>query len=263
MRFPKFLSFGGRGSASPPVVPEAFEVDRVIYAIGDLHGRADLLAQMLEKIAADAAKTRRGRAVTVVFLGDYVDRGPDARKVIEELSVLTGSSSDIELVFLMGNHERAMLDFISNPSSGRRWLGMGGFQTLKSYDVRAVHPGADDDAMFECADALKNAIGPHMRFLRDRLRLSHTVGNVLLVHAAAQHGVEPEEQPENVLLWGSAEFMKKGGPSGYWTVHGHTITDDPECHVNRIGVDTGAYLSGVLSAARIDSDGVGFLQVSA
>lgn len=262
MRFPKLFGFGGGPSVPAPTIPETYDLDQVVYAIGDIHGRSDLLDLMLQKITADAKDSRSTRPVTVVFLGDYIDRGPNSAKVIEDLATL-GGTPGVHLVFLMGNHERAMLDFMSNPSKGRRWLGMGGFQTLKSYGVRPVHPGASDDDMMECADALIQKVGPCKTFLREKLDLYHVIGNVMFVHAAAQPDLQVDEQSEAVLLWGNNDFMRYGGPSDYWVVHGHTISDNPERHLNRIGVDTGAYISGILSAARIDADGVRFIQVSA
>ncbi len=250
---------GFRNVASPP--PERFDLSGTVYAVGDLHGCYDLLCAILRRIGKDAMQSRVAGPLNIVFAGDYIDRGPDSAKVLKALRTVS-LDPHFAPVFLMGNHERAMLDFLDDPGSGRNWLMMGGMQTLRSFGLTAPLPSATDRDLKACAGALSGALGPGEGFLRDGLKLWHQVGNVAFCHAAMSAHMPVDEQSGDMLLWGDAEFLRSGGPEGVWVVHGHTIVEKAKIVRNRIAIDTGAYDSGVLTAARIDSSGCKFLTVS-
>ena len=223
---------------------------RTVYAVGDVHGRLDLLDILLGMMKADAERHAPGERAILVMLGDYVDRGPDSRGVIERVMELV-RDHDFETTALLGNHERAMLDFLKDPAVHKAWLSYGGRETIQSYGVTPVASNAHDDELIDCAAKLESQVAPHLEFLRS-LKLSHTVGNYAFVHAGVRPGVGLEEQVEHDLLWIRTPFLttdRHGLP--YRVVHGHTPEPIVRIGVDRIGLDTGAYASGILSAARI------------
>ena len=252
-----------RRRPEPVTFAAPLDPGRLVYAIGDIHGRHDLLAPLLDKVLADA----EGRAdrdaedsgpVRIVFLGDYIDRGEGARQTIEMLRAFAGRG-DAEAVFLMGNHEQMLLRFLEEPSAGARWLRYGGLQTLLSYGVRGVTSLTDPEDALRLRDEMVSALGADIDFI-ESLGTSHRAGNVLFTHAGADPGAPPEEQDVNTLLWGSERFQQVDRADGVWVVYGHFIVDEPFASRGRIAVDTGAYFSGRLTAARIAGDGVSFLQ---
>ena len=241
--------------------PEAmpFAPGRLVYAIGDIHGRADLLKKLLGKIDEDlAAHPPEGKAL-IVFLGDYIDRGDDSAEVLSIIERLWLTCSDREHVFLSGNHEAAMLDFLNAPEKNGEWLRFGGLQTLHSFGLKGFSEHADGVALMEAGKALREKLASQEIFLRSALRVSVQVGNIFFCHAAIDPKLSLDAQSEEVLLWGHPSFQKKGGPEGIWVVHGHTITSEPDIGLNRIGIDTGAYYSGRLIAARITDGNLRFL----
>lgn len=242
-------SSGGAGSFAVPV-----QSDGLVYAIGDIHGRVDLLERLLTRIGADL-KQHDGPA-ELVFLGDYVDRGDDSRLVLDVMTELSGMS-EARPVFLMGNHEQMLLEFLRDPDRGARWLRHGGLQTLMSYGVgtRGVQKDTDFEAL---RDALAEAMGAHVGFL-ERLSLTHRSGNVLFVHAAADPALPAGDQEQETLLWGCDSFMRTPRQDGVWVVHGHTVVSRPRTEQGRISIDTGAYYSGQLTAARIEGERLEFL----
>lgn len=214
------------------------------YAIGDVHGRLDLLDRLHLAIEEDAATAPESRKV-LVHLGDYVDRGPDSAGVLDRL--LEGALPGFEWIVLKGNHEDLMLRFLDDPGSGPLWMMNGGAETLRSYgfDVDRRDPGLDfRDLRDRFAAALPAA---HRDFLRS-LSLTHREGDYLFVHAGIRPGVPLEQQVEEDLIWIRDEFLHCGQDHGYVVVHGHTPVAAPEVRFNRIGIDTGAVWSGVLTA---------------
>lgn len=248
-----------RPAVNPP--PDHFDVPGTVYAVGDIHGMPDLLDGLVEQILADATEQETVGPNTLIFMGDYVDRGPDSRGVLRILTELEPSPGN-EIVFLLGNHEAIMLDFVSDPLTYRQWLDWGGIQTLASFDVAPVMASSAEEELERAAAELKEALGEYRTFLQTATVMKHRIGNVLFCHAGMIPDVPYEEQPDDRLLWGSRRFMERGGIPGYWTVHGHTIVDEPGFIDNRIAIDTGAYASNVLTAARITSDGCTFMQQS-
>ncbi|MGI3212186.1 metallophosphoesterase [Roseovarius tibetensis] len=235
--------------AWPPQPIEPF------LAIGDIHGRADLLSDIDRQIEAQCPDW------PVVFLGDYIDRGNQSREVLEIL--MSVSEDDTPPVrCLMGNHERMLLDALDDPERAvPRWLRNGGLQLLASFGVSPPRGNSTDPApLYDMRDALMTAMGDEMiAWLRAR-PLMWQNGNVWALHAGADPHNPLSEQAANVLLWGHPEFLHSPRQDGQWIVHGHTIVDNPHAADGRIAVDTGAYATGRLSAALITEEGVRFFQ---
>jgi serine/threonine protein phosphatase 1 len=242
--------------------PEAATATAV-YAIGDLHGRLDLLLAMEAAIKVDIVQTRAVRPV-ICYLGDYVDRGPHSAQVIGQLCNFQESHIDegIQRVFLKGNHEDRMLAFFENPrEAGPAWLKFGGRDTFGSYGLELPETLADADWFSLCA-ALQMAMHPkHLRFLRN-LKVVFAWRGYRFIHA----GVNPEnsmtQQFEHDLMWTREPFLSSSVEYGFQVVHGHVIVPEPEFRDNRIGVDTGAYRSGKLTCVVVDGEGARILQVS-
>lgn len=229
---------------------------RRVYAIGDIHGRVDLLQALQRQIAADAASAPGDRLI--VYLGDYVDRGMNSREVIDLL--LAGPPPGFEAVHLMGNHEDMLLDFTETTEGGVNWLHNGGNTTLHSYGV-GLPPGVRKDADLVPAQMrfLEQLPPEHLAFYRG-LRLKHVEGDYLFVHAGIRPGVPLDKQDPEDLLWIRSSFLNSSADHGYCVVHGHSITDEIDDRENRIGIDTGAYATGQLTALGIDGENSWFLQ---
>lgn len=223
-----------------PAVPD----DHRVYAIGDIHGRADLLQQMHRQIGEDAAAAEAAQR-TVIYLGDYVDRGMQSREVIDLLldEPLVGFDS----VHLMGNHEEFLLAFAHDLSSARSWLYNGGDTTLHSYGVVVPAVVRQDLDLAEARDAFFASLpARHLDFFRS-LRLYHEIGDYFFVHAGVRPGVPLQGQSHDDMLWIRQEFLRSNADFGRIVVHGHSITREVDVQPNRIGIDTGAYNSGILS----------------
>jgi serine/threonine protein phosphatase 1 len=234
-------------------VPEG----RRVYAVGDIHGRADLLIRLLRELQEDVdAGGFAGRPI-IVFLGDYIDRGFQSREVID---VLRGDMlSSFETYFLKGNHEAAMLDFLSDAAIGPQWAEYGGAETLVSYGVRPPRPRAGREAWEQASAELRARLPEEHRHFLTNLDLSVRIGDYVFVHAGVRPDVDLDEQKEQDLLWIRDEFLYDRRPLGVVVVHGHTPATAPYADSRRIGVDTGAYLSGRLTAVRLQDDRVDFI----
>lgn len=239
--------------------PLSLSPGRVVYAIGDIHGRADLLHRLLEKVDDDIANSPENIDPLIVFLGDYIDRGDDSAATLSILERLWSGCMKHRYVFLKGNHEAAMLDFIDAPETSDGWLRFGGLQTLQSFGVRGIREHADVGARIDAARTLRAKLASQEMFLRLGLKLSVHVGNIFFCHAAIDIHRPLDDQKEKVLLWGKPSFPRSNGPDDAWVVHGHTISAEPDIGHNRIGIDTGAYYSGKLTAARISDGNLRFL----
>lgn len=226
-------------------------------AVGDLHGRADLLLELDKLIEAHFSDW------PIVFLGDYIDRGEESRATLEMLMSVSPKGPR-SVTCLMGNHERMLLDFLDTPSkNARRWFQNGGLQTLASFGV-SLRPDLinDVDAVTEIRNQLFDVMGSEVvDWLRAR-PLSWQCGDVWAVHAGAKPSEPMTAQRSEHLLWGHPEFLKNTREDGQWVVYGHTIVDKPFADDGRIAVDTGAYATGVLTAAVIQPGEVSFIQTS-
>ncbi len=245
-----------RGPA-PPSGPPKVPPGTVVYAIGDIHGELRLLDDLLDAIRADAERLEPARRV-VVFLGDYVDRGPDSRGVLDRL--IGRPLPGFETHFLMGNHEAAMLDFLEDPVAAMGWLRFGGLETLGSYGALGAPGTVIPARCMGWRDALKKALPPaHLDFLR-ALNLYVVVGDYAFVHAGIRPGRPLDAQVADDLLWMRDPFLTDRRRHEKVIVHGHTVVDAPELLENRIAVDTGAYASGVLTALVLNGEERRFLQ---
>jgi serine/threonine protein phosphatase 1 len=225
-----------------PRLPEGIR----IYALGDIHGRSDLLKQMFTVIDADIARNPIGRPIEV-FLGDYIDRGPDSAHTLD---LLIERSLSRETVFLKGNHEAHFLEVLRDPAKLEDWRQFGGLQTLMSYGIQpTLNPDASEQA--DLISALTNVISrDHLRFLRG-LKPSFVCGDFFFVHAGVRPGIPLNEQQETDLLWIRNEFLDSDENFGKFIVHGHTPVREPDIRPNRINIDTGAYATGNLTLLTI------------
>ena len=220
------------------------------YVVGDVHGRVDLLEHLLAKIHADLQR-RPAPKTLLVFVGDLVDRGPSSAQVIDRLRCYRRAG--VQPVFLLGNHEEVLLRIIAGDSSVvASWLKFGGLQCLQSYGVTLAEIRARSA---EQVVELVQATVPreHVEFLETFVD-SCRFGDYLFVHAGIRPGVEVDQQSQSDLRWIRDPFLFDDSDHGFVVVHGHTITDDVEERPNRIGIDTGAYRSGVLTALAIDGN---------
>lgn len=218
--------------------------DQTFYAIGDIHGCDTLLTDLLTRVEG-----QKDTASPVVFLGDYVDRGPASAAVLSRLYALS-REAPYPIICLMGNHEKMLLEFIDDPvGGGLRWLRNGGIETLKSFGLTGVTAKSDMEDLMEVADAFETALPDGLQAWLRALPLQWRSGNVVCVHAAMDPAREPEDQSSRTLLWGHDDHSPR--TDGIWVVHGHTIVKEPMSKNGRIAVDTGAYQSGRLTAAEI------------
>ena len=229
-------------STTKPRLPDGVR----IYAISDIHGCAHLLKQMFRVIDADVAHSRPYRAIEV-YMGDYIDRGPDSRSTID---LLIQRARRGNAVFLKGNHEAFLGDVLRDPSRLEDWLRVGGSQTLMSYGLSPASD-AQEDEQRALMRALAAAMPPLHREFLSRLRLSFTCGDFFFVHAGVRPGVPLAEQRESDLLWIREEFLQSKKNFGKYVVHGHTPVRSAEILPNRANIDTGAYATGNLTLLSI------------
>jgi serine/threonine protein phosphatase 1 len=228
-----------------------------VYAVGDIHGRLDLFDALVERIGRDRAGWS-GEA-EVVLLGDYIDRGPQSAELLDRLA---GALPDwARWTVLRGNHEQAMLDAADGGPEARRvlraWLDNGGRETLRSYGMSAIMAFSDDLDAIE-AELRVRVPARHLNFLR-RLKLTRRIGDYLFVHAGIRPGVALDAQAERDLLWIRDEFLDCREDHGCVVVHGHSITPTVTERDNRIGIDTGAYATGRLTALVLEGEGRRYL----
>jgi len=233
-------------------VPEGIRV----YAVGDIHGRADLLKRLHRRIIADAGRMPNLRNI-VVYLGDYVDRGIEIREVLDTL--VNGLPDNFHPVYLRGNHEETLLAFLEDSSMLDFWLAIGGQATLMNYRVAVSGNGFSENRAMEVRKALIDKLpDKHLTFL-NRLENSFAIGDYFFAHAGVRPGVALSQQKPEDLLWIRDPFMSSTDHFGARIVHGHSIVRSPEILPNRIGLDTGAYATGILSCAVLEEDRVRLL----
>jgi serine/threonine protein phosphatase 1 len=222
-----------------------------IYAIGDVHGRADLLDRVLSRIDAHIAARPAARPIHLL-VGDYIDRGPASREVLDLLiTCLQGR----EMVFLRGNHETFIRAFLQDPATLREWSRIGGLETLMSYGLQPPF-NADADVQRELAKALNAALPASHRHFLGRLSSSFNCGGYFFAHAGVRPGTPFAKQRDDDLLWIRDEFLLHEEDFGKIVVHGHTPVREVDIRHNRINIDTGAYATGRLSCLIMEGDHV-------
>jgi serine/threonine protein phosphatase 1 len=225
-----------------------------IYAVGDIHGRADLLAKLFTRIDEDL-QARPIRDPIEVFLGDYIDRGPSSRQVID---LLIERRQNHEVMLLKGNHEDCVLRFVNDPGVLSEWRHIGGLATILSYGVTPTRRD-DPRSQHELAVALAHAMPDSHRLLLESLMLSYTNGDYFFVHAGVRPGIALQQQSQQDLLGIREDFLWHEANYGKVIVHGHTPAKEPEVRPNRINIDTGAYATGRLTCLVLEDDQVSFL----
>lgn len=247
-----FDRFAGRARAAPAVPPGLR-----LYVIGDIHGRADLLAQLQEMIQADADDLPPSVTRRVVYLGDYVDRGLDSCEVIERL--LSDPPQGFERVHLKGNHEDALLRFLADPKAGPGWFAIGGDATVMSYGVRLDADLPTAERFTHVREELLRLMPAEHRSFLATLALTHQAGDYFLVHAGVRPGVALDAQSPQDLMWIREDFLRSSADHGKVVVHGHSPREAPEVRSNRIGLDTTAFATNVLTCLVLDGTEQRFL----
>lgn len=239
----------------PRILPSGFALvpGRRVFAIGDIHGRADLLREAIRTIEAHLTAHPVARHLIVV-LGDIIDRGPQSREVIDDLIAL---GQRRELVVLKGNHETLIDTFLSDPATLSHWKKLGGGETLASYGLplRGLTSPAQES---EIAQAFRAAMpAAHHAFLA-RLPTSLSCGDLFFAHAGVRPGVALAAQSDHDLIWIRNDFLKHEELFEKLIIHGHTPVRSPDVRDNRINIDTGAYVTGRLSCMWIEEELFGF-----
>ncbi|WP_102227258.1 metallophosphoesterase family protein, partial [Acidimangrovimonas sediminis] len=230
--------------------------EQAFIAIGDIHGSLDQLDALL------AAIERAGQgALPLVFVGDYIDRGMDSLGVLRRLHGLQQERGPEGCICLLGNHEQMLLDFLENPRAGRRWLSHGGLETLLSCALPMVPASAPSEDWEALRLQLLERLGPGLCSWIEALPVTWSTGNVAVVHAGADPATPLAGQQRSHLVWGHPDFFTRPRQDGQWVVHGHTIQPEPTIIDGRIGIDTGAYGTGRLTAALVRPGQAGFLTV--
>lgn len=246
-----FLKSLFRRTPEPGPMPFDAELapETPFFAIGDLHGCLTALENLIEVIES------KSEAPKIVCVGDYVDRGEEVAPLLTRLFQLN-SDFPRHFICLKGNHEDMLLKFLEDPEQyGPRWLRHGGLQTLASYGVGR---GARD-SQSHLAQQLAYAMGAELIEWLRRLPLVWNTGNIWVTHAGGDPGVPMTEQTNRSLLWGHPDFGKRGRQDDQWVVYGHLIQEKGRATRGTIAVDTGAYATGVLTAAYIAPGQVDFL----
>jgi serine/threonine protein phosphatase 1 len=225
-----------------------------IYAVGDIHGRADLLDELLKRIDADLAANPVSIGIEV-YLGDYVDRGPASRDVIDQL---VARNRTFRAIFLKGNHETYLTGFATNPVILNDWQQFGGLETLMSYGIAAPIKAAPDAQTRLAATFDKALPASHRRFLSN-LKSSFICGDFFFVHAGVRPGIPLAKQREEDLLWIRQDFLLCEDEFSKIIVHGHTPVPEPDIRPNRINIDTGAYATGRLTCLKLEDDRIDFI----
>jgi serine/threonine protein phosphatase 1 len=227
-----------------------------IYAIGDIHGRHDLLLELHEKLVADA-RSRPDLEKRIIYLGDYIDRGPSSREVLE--TVRTVRPGGLSVTQLLGNHEAVLLRFLKDCSIGPEWFAYGGLATLMSYGVNPKGDGrAEQKLQAMQRDLSERLPDTHREFLAG-LSTHTVVGDYFFAHAGVRPGIPLDQQNDSDLIWIRDEFLMSSEFHGKVIVHGHSYKTEPEVMSNRIGIDTGAYATGRLTCVVLEGTDCRFL----
>ncbi|NGZ06136.1 MAG: serine/threonine protein phosphatase [Magnetococcales bacterium] len=228
-----------------------------VYVIGDIHGRADLLRQLHDLIRADWSELPTEWRKVVVYLGDYIDRGEESKQVIDLL--LDDPLPDCERIFLKGNHEAELQDFLVNPTGGHLWTQFGGMATALSYQVHVPPMISAEERMRTLRDQLLEAMPTSHQAFFSSLRFRYELGDYYFVHAGVRPGIPFNRQRPPDLLWIREPFLLHDTPMEKMVVHGHTVMESPVQAPHRIGIDTGAWYSGRLTCLILEGGDQRFL----
>lgn len=239
-----------------PRLPEGLRV----YAIGDVHGRIDLLRRLEERIAQDIAAGGHAQPI-LVYLGDYVDRGFESRAVLDHLTARRHDG--LQRVMLLGNHDVWLREFWRGAEVADNWLRFGGDATLVSYGIRLDLERPEPERFAEARNQLRQRIpASHIDFL-ERLELGFSLGDYFFCHAGIRPGVPFGQQIEQDLIWIREPFLSWMGDHGKIVVHGHTVETRPIVRPNRIGIDTGACFTGNLTCLVLEGESQRFFGTAA
>lgn len=230
--------------------------DTRIYAIGDIHGRLDLIERLHQEIRTDVIGCKSKRKL-IVYLGDYVDRGFHSREVIDYL--LSHPMQGFETVYIKGNHEYAMQLFMDYPDRMSAWLNWGGASTLQSYGVNFYTSQNTMKSLKLIGQELSDIVPDSHKDFLSSLKLFHVEGDYLFVHAGVRPGKDMSKQTVEDLTMIRDEFIYSKLQMDYRVVFGHSIFETPYVQHDRVGVDTGAYFSGKLTAAVIEESELRFI----
>ncbi len=245
----------------PPEPPEVFKssIDRLTYAIGDIHGRNDLFLKMLLDIRNDSSEI--GEKPRIIILGDFIDRGPNSSEVIGSILRLQ-IQTWCDTVVLVGNHEFALIKFCLDSSCGWLWLEFGGMATLASYGIKIGGDKSDFSHWPELQTKVKRAIPQsHMKLMHEA-KINFIAGDYLFVHGGVNPELPLEAQDADTFLWIRDAFLSSPKSCEYVVVHGHSAREDVSNLEWRIGVDTGAYATGILSAVKLSGTNREIMQVT-
>jgi serine/threonine protein phosphatase 1 len=251
-------SFSGQlvgGTGHDPQCENVIKPDAPFYAVGDIHGRFDLLVDLLARI--DPADSQQ-----IIFLGDYIDRGPDSARTLSYLYDLTLRRPK-DVICLMGNHERMMLDFIDDPlGRGSGWLRNGGITTLASFGIKTRPQHHDSEQLLEICSAFEAVLPASLIKWMRQLPLCWNSGNMWCVHGAMNPAAPPVGQRSKTMLWGHRDFLNIPRQDGACIIHGHTSVAEPTNFDSRIAVDTGAYRTDKLTGAYITKGQCDFISTA-
>jgi serine/threonine protein phosphatase 1 len=251
-----FEKFNKKNREKVYQLPEGWRV----YAVGDIHGRADLLERLNQIIVLDSEAAPFKKNL-LVYLGDYLDRGPFVRETLDLL--ISGLPSGFKTEYLHGNHEEFFLRFLEDPSILEMWVALGGQSTLMSYGVQVPGMGFSTERARKVREELLQAMPrEHLEFLTN-LKPFFVLGDFVFVHAGIRPGVPLDKQKPEDLFWIRDDFLNSPADHGYLVIHGHTIDEQVQKLFNRIGVDTGAYATGILSCAVLEGNRIRFLSTEA
>ncbi len=231
--------------------------DKRLYIIGDIHGRSDLLDRMVNAIYRDIDKHGWRKSLTIT-LGDYVDRGPDSRGVLDRLA---RNPFPAEYIALRGNHEALFESFMHHDSDGEFWRQLGGLETLHSYGVPIKNLGVGKGSE-EAAEALNAAVPEEHRAFLASLKNSICIDGNFFCHAGVRPNVPLDRQTVDDLYWIRGEFLNSEQDFGKMIIHGHSPHEWPEVKPNRVNIDTGAFATGRLTCLVIEGDCGRFLFTS-
>jgi len=214
--------------------------------IGDVHGRADLLDLLLDDLDL---------SLPIAFVGDIIDRGPYSAQALEIVFALCQEVPE-QVMCLLGNHEMMLIEFLQRPTTlGRRWLRNGGTETLESYGIYGVSEISEGAELTDAAAGLRSLFQPGMEEWLKTLPTQVVSGNTVVTHAGLDPLKPVEVQDDRVRIWGCAEALTQERVDGIWSVHGHYIVPEPYFAKSRVAIDTGAFHTSVLTAARFSPSG--------